>query len=189
MSFLKKLNIGSNIGFDEINNTFTSPDDERSITILIAGKNRVKSAVFAHDHYLSSRGLIRFYTFLKQVRYGQCDCSKPVMIDYNIYAVYDYCRNLLHFFAHEFEVEKFTEDLLKVRYILDSKAEDEKKRKIRNCYGYSSEEYYNSVLSDSKFPALLASFELSKIISYTILQKEIVINFLRNILQSYSLYW
>ena len=171
---------------------FISPDDERSLTILIGVKNKVEKAFLVDKYELSLRGIIRLYTVLKQTRCGWVrEMSEELMrIDYRVFCVYDYYCDRLLLINGEFPVEMFTGDILRAKYITDGRDEDDKNRRSIRVFGSIDKRsrFFEMFLNNDGFMNLVDDFESCVIISYSPVQREIILTFLNNIFNTYRLY-
>ena len=154
--------------------TFTSPDDERSITILINNKDKITGAVLSERYDLSARFLSRFYILMKQARYVKHYrriAFEPIRIGYELFTVFNMYNNRVYVINDRLENDRFinfNDKLITLEELFELKE--------------TKEDIHDIGLD------LLDRFNTNTVITYPIIQRELVVFFLDNIFKKYSLY-
>lgn len=169
---------------------FVSPDDERSIAVFVDERNKISRAYINEKFKLSPRGLMRFYTALKQVRYGWLrELTESLLrLDYGIFCVYDFCTGNSILINGNFAPDKYSDNILKVRYIANSSGSGRNLPLPWRLSGKFSEDFERQYLKNKDFLALVSDFEDSIIAEYSQMQREMVLTFLSNIFSTYRFF-
>lgn len=184
---LKKINfLHSNKHSDD--KFFISPDDERSIAVFVDERNRVFEAYITEKFKLSPRGLMRFYTALKQVRYGWLrELTESLLrLDYGVFCAYDFCTGNSILVDGNFNINRYSDNILKARYI--GNKDRSKSASLYGIIGGNFEDFKKQYMDNKDFMELVSDFENCIIIEYSPIQREMVMTFLSNILSTYRLF-
>ena len=191
--------------------TFTSPDDERSITVLIGKKNKITGAVLSESYNLSVRLLSRFYVLMRQVRYPnnfESITFNPIRIGYELFAVFNKYEDKVYVVNDivQNDDDKKIEEIFKLKYVFDAENESIRNRRLSSVFnrfkptqqeeiirrGFEEKKFYNKVFNERIDTAdnsiLLDNFNTNIVLSYSHIQRELVLFFLNGIFKKYSLY-
>ena len=211
MALFRKQSVS---GFPEENDiveTFTSPDDDRSLTVLIGRGNKIIGAILAEHYDLSIRWLSRFYVLMRQARYSYHYydiASQPIRIGYELFAIFNSYNNKVYIINDVFQDndDKKIEKIFKLKYVLDAENESIRNERLLSTFNrlcrstqeeffrkdFSEKDFYNKIIDEKiNTPdnlALLDNFNTNTIITYSTIQRELVIFFLEGIFKKYSLY-
>ncbi len=173
----------------------TSPDDLKSVTVLVDSYKNIKKAVFYRNYEFTPANLLRFFTIVDLIKHKQRAADYPVKISSQVAGIQKPNDELLYIFRDKDNLsDKVTQDIFFIHDkvtggepLFESNREHIEKA-TENLKSVKEQKRARQLLSSSEFIDVYEDFWDNVIISYTRFQSDVIYNFLFNVFRKYQLY-